>query len=276
MSTTPNDPPVSTPLFEIDPSRVVVEQTHIGVIARLQPRMAGVTWRPAPARKLGFLIRHGNDLLGIIALTSPVITLECRDRHLGLPSNPSERGHALINYADMSVCVGAQPISWHWNLGKMLAIVATSLGDFWGHQYHEPLLGITTTSYHGRPSQYDRVMRFLGYTKGHGHVQVDDERFEAMVRWCARRGLPSPNWHVTNARMRFIAAYASASGESVGAVHGAKRGVYYAPVADPSTRPGLIAAWYRRWGLPRYERTRNTEAPYQTGVDYDSAQWGLL
>lgn len=167
------------------------------------------------------------------------------------------------------MCVGAQPISWHWNVGKLLALIAPTLGDVWTARYGDPLLGVTTTSVWGRSSQYNRIYRNLGFTKGYGHEQVTDEVYAEMITWMRKHDVEIPSTRFgagSNGRMRRIAAYRAASGDrSISMKHGHLRGVYYHPAVPPEQRPAVIRGWFDRWGRPRYERTRDQIPPYTTG-----------
>jgi hypothetical protein len=77
---------VSSPNFLIQPDKIQVLSVSSGVLAFYQKKMSKAVWRPAPGRKLGFLVTHGTDfahgllrqdvLLGIIFLASPSFGLE--------------------------------------------------------------------------------------------------------------------------------------------------------------------------------------------------------
>ena len=265
------DQPATTPLIEVDPTLINVEQVSAGVIQTLQPQVSKAVWRPAPGRKLGFLIKHGDHLLGVCFLASPVINLGARDKHLRLDNDPKTKGTQLRHFADLSVCVSLQPFGWHWNGGKLVALVATTLGDFWENRYQDKLIGITTTSLWGRGSQYNRIYKFLGYTKGYGHEHISEERYQFMLQWMRDNDIPIPSSQFgagSNPRMRRIAAYRKASGDKeTNLMHGNKRGIYYHPAQNPSKRAEVINFWYQRWGLPRYERTYNQIPPYTSGLE---------
>ncbi len=239
-------------------------------MAILQKQMSKAVWRPAPGRKLAFEVMHGDILLGLIFLASPVINLTERDRFLGLSKDPKQKGVQLRRVMDVSVCVSAQPIGWHWNLGKLCAMLATTLGDFFDNRYNEPLEHLLTTSLWGRGTQYNRVWKFLGYTKGHGHEHISDERYSQMMQWLRDNGHEVPSCKFgagSNPRMRRIAAYRKHSGDkAVTLKHGNKRGIYYHKAISPSDRMRVIHAWYKRWGLPRYEKTMNLKPPYNDGL----------
>lgn len=261
---------ISTPLFIIDTKKIYVEKVSAGMIAKLQPKMSKAIWRPAPGRKLGFIVWHENDMLGVAFLASPVINMGARDLFLNLPKDPSLKGKELRHYADLSVCVSTQPIGWHWNVGKLIALLATTFGDYWLDQYKDELKGIVTTSLWGKGTQYNRVYKFLGYTKGYGHEHINDENYHKMLEWMRQNKIDIPSCKFgagSNPRMRRIAAYKKASGDkSVNLKHEKIRGIYYHPSVDPNTRQQIIEDWYKRWGFNRYQKTMEINPPYLTGL----------
>jgi hypothetical protein len=247
-----------------------IEQVPVSRAVSLQPRMSKAVWRPAPGRKLAFIIRHDQDLLGVAFLASPVINMGARDEALRLSKDPSEKGRQLRNYADLSACVPAQPFGWYWNGGKMIALLATTLGDYWFDRYGDELNGIVTTSLWGRGSQYNRVYKFLGYTKGYGHLHISDEQYQNMLSWMRDNDVDIPSSRFgagSNPRMRRIQAYLRASGDkSFTLQHGQKRGIYYHDSVAPAKRLEMLSLWYERWGKPRYERKQNEHPPYWDGL----------
>ena len=335
------DYPLTTPLTMIRPADIHVLSCSSGVMAHYQKLMSKAKWRPAPGRKLGFLVVQDDSLLGLVFLASPVIRLEVRDKYLFPNADAKFRyGTATRDYMDMSVCVASQPIAWHWNLGKLMALIAPTLSDHVNARYpKDTFRGVTTTSLWGKSVQYNRIYKYLGLTKGHGHEHIDDETYADMVAylrehcvhcnphkeerhsrewwrgwaiplkprrnkrkdeeaketspetWCAVPGsrfgdganarmriiqaciaacaVPGCNFEEgSNPRMRRIAAFLSATKDkSVGLTHGKLRGVYYHPAVPADQRPAVIQSWFQRWGLPRYERTKNLTPPYQSGLE---------
>ena len=350
---------ITTPLIVIRPEAIRVLTVSSGVMAHYQKQMSKAVWRPAPGRKLGFIVVQGDALLGLIFLASPVIRLSARDEYLF----PEEYRNAHLNekgkfnygtatreYMDMSVCVASQPVGWHWNLGKLMSLIAPTLGNYIEARYPEDKFkGVTTTSLYGRGTQYNRIYKFLGLTKGHGHEHIKDDEYEKMVEflrehcshcnprrdeehnrdwwqnwliplqprrrrlkneeakelppedWCAVPGMifgdganarmrriaayrdviekmaayekacavPGNNFSDgSNSRMRRISAYSQATGDkAITLTHGHLRGVYYHPAVPPEQRMAVIQEWYKRWGLPRYERLKDQQPPYQTGLE---------
>jgi hypothetical protein len=247
----------------------------MSVMNRYQPLMSKARWRAAPGRKLSFLVTHGDQLLGLICLVSPMLNITCLNDYLGLAdTTKAERGFAFREHMMMSVCVGAQPISWYWNVGKLCALIAPTLGDCIEQRYSDDeFKGVITTSLNGRGSQYNRIYEWVGLTEGYGHEHIDDARYQAMLAEMQAEGVDIPSCKFgsgSNARMRRIQAYAKAFPERAGDVarmkHGIRRGVYYHDAVDPATRQDVIQHWYDRWGRPRYERKKDETAPYQSGL----------
>lgn len=292
------DHPFATPLTVVRPDAIKILSTDSGTMSHYQKNMSKAIWRPAPGRKLGFLVMQDDALLGLIFLASPVIRLTARDSYL-FPHAGKDFNYGLAtkDYMDMSVCVASQPIGWHWNLGKLMALIAPTLGDYVNARYPDDTFrGVTTTSLWGKSSQYNRIYEQLGYTKGHGHEHVSDEEYWKMVAYLRSRcphcnpgcenplqlitsriGAPYDEWCAlpgrkfgegANARMRRIGAYLKATGnKTITLTHGKLRGVYYHPAVPPEQRPAVIQSWYERWGLPRYERKKNDTPPYQSGLE---------
>jgi hypothetical protein len=263
---------VTHELVEIDPTAITVKKMSLTRMVDLQLRASKAVWRPAPGRKQAFEVAHRGRMIGLMFLASPVINLACRDDYLNLPTD--NKGAALRNVADLSACVGFQPLAWHWNIGKLIAMLAQSneIADWYLAKYGDPLEWVTTTSLQGRGSQYNRLYKFLGYTRGYGHAHVPDSQYEDMLAWMRRNFLDIPSASFgsgSNARMRRIAAYQKATGQRVNLHHGQIRGVYIAP-ASQGPMAEIVARWHDRWGRSRYERTKNQEPPYQDGLSNEA------
>lgn len=258
----------------LDPDRIHADRVPMSTIVDFQAAMSSAIWRPGPGRNVGFMVRHGDDLLGLMVLAGGVINLGARDRFLELPADPVERGRALRHYADLSVCIPIQPAGWRWNLGKLIASIAYTMGDAWHGAFGDELRGVTTMSINGRPSQYDRVYRFLGLTKGFGHAHVTDDQYRAMMnRMRAANVEPIGTGTHGRYRMERIKAYIAWARDNdpdpipvTTANHGQRRGIYYHDAVEPSMRADVIRSWFVRWGAPRYARTAGTTPPYTTGI----------
>lgn len=258
-------------LVDINPSLIEISRISTGELFSIVKNISKATTRPAPGRTFGFAVWHDTSLLGVMGFSSPVINLGVRDEYLEFSKNPSQKGYTLKKYMDMSTCVGLQPISWHWNIGKLIAMLATSsqVSMYYKHQYGDELRGITTTSLNGRGSQYNRVYKFLGYTKGYGHEHISEEKYQEMLQWMKDNDIEIPSCAFgagSNPRMRRIAAYNKAKGIKASMKHGKKRGVYFSPCSNKSVDE-LAENWYNRWGKPRYERTKDKTAPYSSGLE---------
>src|SRR5437867_6698706 len=158
-----------------------------------------LNYRQAPGRMLNVLVLYGEEekdaeVLGVIGLTSPVLAMSARDEALKIPSGKGRRGKALRNVADMSICVGVQPWASRHHGGKLLAMVVASkeVADEFSRRYgkgenRDELLWIVTTSVYGKGAQYDRVLKFVGHTKGWGDIHIPRSAYTKMVTWMEAR-----------------------------------------------------------------------------------------
>jgi hypothetical protein len=255
---------------DIDPLKIKVIQISAGKMVEFQKVMSKAIWKPAPGRKLAFIVVHEDLLLGLIFLASPVIHMTERDLALNLSKDPSIKGKELRNVADISVCVASQPFGWRWNGGKLMAMIATTLGDYWKKRYNDNLDHLVTTSLYGKGSQYNRVYKFVGYTKGFGHEHILEEDYKKMIKWMKDNDVKIPSARFgegPNAKMRRISAYRKASGDKkIGLKHGKQRGIYLHNALSPDKRDEVILQWYNRWGLPRYQNKKDETPPYTNGL----------
>lgn len=259
---------LTAPLRMMKSEDILLEEVGLSAMVTYQLEASKVTWRPSPGRHLSYVLTHHNDIIGLIALASPVMNMKQRDLFLGLPSHDMRaKGLALRHYCDLSVCVGIQPLAWHWNLGKLCAMVATTVAPDYLKKYGQELKGIITTSVWGRSSQYNRLYKSIGYSSGLGSEHVTQEELDRMRKALKAAGWKS-NWK--HSRMAIISGYKTLIqgriSESKRALkHGHRRGIYYHPAVDYDWRQA-VRLWYGRWGLPRYERTYNLTPPYTDGV----------
>jgi len=137
---------------------------------------------------------------------------------------------------------------------------------------------VITTSYYGRSSQYNRIYRELGRTTGYGTLHIPDEEMYKMEAWLRQKGINIPA-SSTSWRMKIVTRYwreqqkltygsllpglPTRIGDKI--FHGQIRSIYYHPKDDRPV-PEIVMDWYRRWGIPRWERMKDKEPPYQNGL----------
>lgn len=247
---------------------ILLEPCPMREMVHMQRAASKITWRPSPGRHLSFIVTHNSEVIALINLGSPVMNMKQRDIRLGLSSHDMrQKGLDLRHYMDLSVCVGIQPLAWHWNLGKLAAMIAPSLGEFYLAKYRTELKGIITTSVWGRSSQYNRIYEYLGISSGHGSEHVSEDEFR-MMRAALKKIGWSTKWKHT--RMAVIQDYRKLilgrpHDVKRSTTHGHRRGIYY-HAATPYGWQEVVSRWYVRWGLPRWERTKSETAPYSDGL----------
>lgn len=269
--------PYTVPNYLLGTDAIDVQPCELRELVRLQAVMGKGpnVWKPSPGRQMAFTVTHDDDIIGLLLLSSTVLNLGPRDRALDLPKDAKLKGKELRHYMDLAVCIAAQPLGWHWNIGKLIAMLATTLGPEYEAKYGDELKGITTTSLWGKSSQYNRVYQFLGYTSGHGHMHISEEDYARMRNWLEHND-PAKLARLTNARkdnkFGVCIAYCESSGDkSITTYHGHRRGIYYHPVST-TPRDDVIREWFDRWGHPRYLRTLDADPPYTEGMSWTKEQ----
>lgn len=134
-------------------------------------------------RFLRFLVMTETDqILGIISLSSDIMSLGDRDRWIGW-STP-QRHLMLVNTANASTIIPTQPLGYNFLGGKLIASLLT-LSEFrkiWKREYNDELVGITTTSLYGPTSMYNGIpwWKTLGQSRGHMNIRPDGPIYEEM------------------------------------------------------------------------------------------------
>lgn len=248
---------------EILPEEIQMEEISLRDLVYLRKMCSKFVGGACPWRAMSYIFIHKGDIVGLLGLSSPMKNLKPRDEFLCLPRTAKEKGVALKGYLEMRVCVGIQPLSWYWNLGKMVALVAPTLGPQYKLKYGDDLKGIITMSLWGRPSQYDRAYKFLGYTAGRGTRHVSQREYWEMVKFLESRGIKY--YKSKHGRLNTLRAFSLAVGDkSVNGItfHGQRRGVYFHPAVEYSPQEA-INGWHLRWGLPRWKKVSEKTPPYK-------------
>lgn len=134
-----------------------------------------------------------NKYLGIMSLNSDLLHLEDRDEYIKW-TNKQRIGNKKINYLmNLSTCVPLQPFGFNFNGGKLLSKLAFSkeIADYYYLKYNQKLLGITTTGFHGKSIQYDRLkeLKFVGFTKGFSTYKIPTELVDQSRIYLMSKGI---------------------------------------------------------------------------------------
>jgi len=218
--------------------------------------MGSFTYRQPPGRNFKFFVQYEEKILGIIELSSPVINLKARDRYLQLAGRG--KGKKLRHVMEMTTCMPVQPFGYDWNGGKLIALLGTTLKDEVYKKYGDKLKYVTTMARGTRPTMYERVFKFLGYTQGKTFSHIPDEQYQKMLQWMRDHDIPIPSAKFgagANARQRRILAYIKASENKSVKYEMIRRPIYIDKgLFAASERDQVIEFWYNRWGLPRYKK----------------------
>jgi hypothetical protein len=143
-------------------------------------------------RCMRILVKHklSGKYVGILALGSDVYLCGSRDKYIGW--TPEIMKKNLKYVMNITTCVGLQPISYNFNIGKLLVAlcfsgeVLTKFKEKYGHD----LACITTFSINGKSIQYDRMKNYLTYvgeTKGYAFTNLTDDIYKMCLTYLKQR-----------------------------------------------------------------------------------------
>jgi hypothetical protein len=251
---------------EVDPAKirprlelVTTEKQHD--IWRYCRLWGSIPYNRGCGRLLRYLLRDdgqpGSPLMGIIALSSPVLISKPRDGWIGweYPKDVDVKRERLLACVDLSVSMAIPPYNVLTG-GKLICLAALSnevrrdyLDKF--SEVRTPLglqegrlALITTTSLYGSSVQYNRLRvddraayKHVGYTSGYGNAHLTEEEFGEMEEYLQEIGKPIPKgWGTGRSyRLRVYSAYCRHRyGEKHAPAHEHPRSVYVAPLAANS------------------------------------------
>jgi hypothetical protein len=246
-------------------------------IDRIQPRLELVTsrlqhalwrycrlWGSIPynrgcGRLLRYLLRDdgqpGAPVMGVMALSSPVLICKPRDAWIGwqYPADVALKRRYLLSCMDLSVSMAVPPYN-HLTAGKMICLAMLSnevRADYREKFEHAEtptgmregrLALITTTSLYGSSVQYNRIRvdgrtayQLVGYTAGFGNSHITERAFAEMETYLVDHGAAVPKgWGTGRSyRLRVLTAYARRhDGAEQFSPHEHQRSVYVAPLAN--------------------------------------------
>ena len=246
------------------PADIMNKQTTIREIEEMQPRIIPVKQGSAedadwlmlrvftstfqfdqnPGRFVKFLVKDEttNKYLGVVSISSDVISISCRDEWIGWDKDV-KLGGKLNNSAIGSCIVPTQPFGYNFLGGKLVAsmLVTQAVADVWEKLYDDVLVGLTTTSLYGGHSMYQRIpfWKELGKSKGAISIKPDDDVYEEWHHWIKENmkqdyqdkilSKDTSNGPVTGIKQQILNLIFKAVGVSQSKYkHGFERGVYYA------------------------------------------------
>lgn len=215
-----------------------------------------------PGRRLKFLIRdfghRDRPLMGICCLSSPVRQLRVRDEWIGWqePVHRAIRARNLVHISDLSTCISLPPYSFLTG-GKLLAglMASDEARSFYHARYCHQLtyrkfrcadeLHLLTTSgcYGSNSPQYKGLKcdgrplyRFVGYSRGYSHFQIDPMLYEHVKEFVQRRRPETKGlfrtWANSKIRVLRIAARELDISEESLVFTGHQRAIFAAPLAE--------------------------------------------
>ncbi len=199
-----------------------------------------------PGRFLKFLIVDDNKpdrpYLGVLAVSSDVISISDRDKHIGWTPDNKLKDKKLCHSAIGSSIMSTQPFGYNFLGGKLSAsmIVSKCVQDKWKELYDQILVGMTTTSLYGKYSMYNSLKWWkpVGASAGKISIKPDNDIYIRWHNWIKenhpvkykkmmtqKEGVSGP---VTGAKSRVLSLmFSECKIKQSDFMHGFCRGVYY-------------------------------------------------
>jgi hypothetical protein len=176
--------------------------------------------------------------IGILCLSSDVLILTDRDKHIGW--NKDIKQTNLNNIMNLSCCVPLQPFGFNMNGGKLLTALAFSkeVYDYYYKKYNTKLCGIITTSVYGKSVQYDRLpfIKLIGMTKGYGDMHIPNVVYNKCIEYCKKYKIDLLKFNnVSSGKLKKIIYILNEIGlDKTYLVHGQSRGIYFGYISKMS------------------------------------------
>ena len=172
--------------FDIEPELEFCENPNqLSLYNYLKKKTSSLPTTATVGRQIRILVKdkNTNKYIGLLCLSSDVYSLGERDIYISRYNIDNlDKNELLKRYLNISCCVPLQPFGYNTCGGKLLVSLVFSKEVFEYHlkKYNQPIYGFVTTSIHGKSIQYDRLkeLKFIGYTKGYGSVQIPDELYD--------------------------------------------------------------------------------------------------
>ena len=187
------------PTDMMDVDRTIVE------IADIKPKLELVTddkefthlrklihsfeWVSTVGRLIKLMVKDEttDKILGIITVGSDLVSVECRENHIGWTKHHKHSLKKLNHTAVVSSIVPTQPFGFNFLGGKLIASIATTdlVRKIWKERYNDELVGLTTTSLFGSFSMYNNLPQWkkCGSSKGKVYIKPDADIYQYWLDW---------------------------------------------------------------------------------------------
>jgi hypothetical protein len=202
-----------------------------------------------PGRFLRFMFEDEatGQILGVTSLGSDVVSIGCRDKHIGW-TEEVKLGGKLNNTAIGTCIVATQPFGFNFLGGKLMAsmLVTPEVRDKWKSVYGDTLAGLTTTSLYGNGSMYNSIpwWKSLGHSAGKIPIKPNDDFYDVWHQIIKKKYpeaydklMWNPQGQVaTGVKGKILNTIFKEVGiKPTQYIHGFERGVYFAPLYENTT-----------------------------------------
>lgn len=262
-----------------------IELNDLWMVYRL--KISSCKFSKQPGMNVKILLRDNltQKYIGIMSLSSDIFNLICRDKFIGW-SYQNKLDGKLQNIMNITTCVAIPPLSFNFNIGKLLTMIAFSkeIHRYIKKKYNKKIAGIVTLSLYGKSIQYDRLkeLKLIGYTKGYGTIQIPDIIYELLLKYCHEQNIEIKK---KKNKLYSITTIFNKLNLHCGLLnHNIERGIYFGYVGTgakeflcgkqnsfkkENIKPlkEIFSFWKERWAIHRFE---NLLATNRVMINYES------
>lgn len=269
--------------FEVDIEFVETREQH-DLWEYFRVHTSSIRTNRNAGRNMRMLVKHKTTqkYIGILALAGDVYRCKARDTTIGWTSSSIRT--KLKYVMNIACCVGLQPMSYNFNIGKLLVALCfsrTVLLKF-KEKYGHDLACITTFSINGTSIQYDRIpqyLKYVGETKGNISSNIPDSLYKSCMDYLKDlKDTRALAWTNKMYKVNKVLSYLDIDVSNIdNSEIVRKRGVYIGFISDDA-KPFLscvkdefsidydtiddvntiVEWWKHRWASRRYQHLKTT------------------
>jgi hypothetical protein len=216
--------------------------------------------------------------LGIMSLSKDMF--DCRDRDSYIGWDKNEKREKYLHIMNLTTCVPLQPFGFNFNGGKLIAMLAFSkeISMHYKKRYINTnisdLLGIITTSIHGKSIMYDRLkcMKHIGFTQGNSTQRLSNKTIELCKNYCKNK--KNYNDNINLKKLYYVEEVFKKFKIPKKHMESNPKGIYFGFTSPNSkeyltgktdtipdlthlkTSQEIFNEWLNRWGIQRYNQLK--------------------
>ena len=167
----------------------IIENYEVKKWTDIRRMISSMEYTKNPGRNIKAFVkdRTTGKILGVISLSSDVVSVKVRDQYIGWNKKNKFEDGKLNSIAMGTAIISSQPFGYNFLGGKLMAALTTSptFRSEWKEKYGDEMIAVHTTSLYGNGSMYNSIPHFkpLGETTGMISIKPDDKVYLPWLQW---------------------------------------------------------------------------------------------